>query len=181
MTTHYDRENLIDYLHGALDPEADAALFEHLEVCAACRALHDEEAGLGEALRAAARAEELEFPSLIKARVWDAVRRERPAWHARLLTGWGPRLALPLAAAVALVAYLGTPIVRHGAVGTPGVAAAFYLDEHNAEVQNNPLGPGIAPAIYVPDSQDPTAASAAAVYIDTADAATLDDAVGGSR
>ncbi len=57
MTTHYDRENLIDYLHGALEPEADAALFEHLETCPACRALHDEEAGLrrGAARRRAGR------------------------------------------------------------------------------------------------------------------------------
>ena len=177
MTTHYDRENLIDYLHGALEPEADAALFEHLELCAPCRALHDEEAGLGEALRSAARAEELEFPSLIKARVWDAVRREQPTWRTRLLSGWGPRLALPLAAAVALVVYLGGPIVRHGAVGTPGVAAAFYLDEHNAEVQNNPLGPGIAPTVFGSDAQEATTVSAAS-FIDTADAATLDDAVG---
>lgn len=177
MTTHYDRENLIDYLHGALDLEADAALFKHLEVCGSCRALHDEEAALGEALRTAARAEELEFPALVKARVWDAVRRERPSWRARLLSGWGPRLALPLAAAAALVVYLGGPVVRHGAVRTPGVAAAFYLDEHNAQVQTNPLGPGIAPATYTPDAQDQSAASAA-VYMDTADAATLDDAVG---
>lgn len=177
MTTHFDRENLIDYLHGALEPDADAALFEHLEVCAPCRALHDEEAALGEALRAAARAEELEFPSLIKARVWDAVRREKPSWRASLLSGWGPRLALPLAAAAALVVYLGGPIVRHGAVVTPGVAAAFYLDEHNAEIQNNPLGPGVAPATYAQDGQDPTAASAATL-IDTADAAMLDDGDG---
>ena len=176
MTTHYDRENLIDYLHGALEPEADAALFEHLESCTACRALHDEEAGLGEALRAAARAEELEFPSLIKARVWDAVRHEQPSWRTRLLAGWGPRLALPLAAAVALFAYLGGPVLRHGAVGTPGVTAAYFLDQHNAQVQDNPLGPGITPAVYTPDSTAP-----AASYIDTADAATLDDADGALR
>ncbi len=178
MTTHFDRENLIDYLHGALAPEADAALFEHLEVCASCRALHDEEAALSEALRAAARAEELELPAMVRARVWDAVRREKPSWRERLLTGWGPRLALPVAAALALVAYLGGPIVRHGAVATPGVAAAYFLDEHNAEVQNNPLGPGAAPAVDPTDGQG-TAAATAASYIDTADAATLDDAVGG--
>jgi len=27
MNTHYDRDTLIDYLHGALAPEADAAVF----------------------------------------------------------------------------------------------------------------------------------------------------------
>ena len=47
MTTpHYDRETLIDYLHGALEPDADAAVFAHLESCAACDALHADEAGL---------------------------------------------------------------------------------------------------------------------------------------
>ena len=76
MTTHYDRETLIDYLHGALTPEADAALFAHLETCASCNATYDEEAALGEALRRAARTEELEFPSMIKAKVWDAVRHQ---------------------------------------------------------------------------------------------------------
>ncbi len=179
MTTHYDRETLIDYLHGALEPEADAALFEHMELCPACRALHDEEARFGEALRGAARAEELEFPSLVKARVWDAIRREKPSWQSRLLAGWGPRLALPLAAAVALFAYLGGPVLHHDAVGTPGVAAAYYLDEHNAQVQDNPLGPGVAPAVYTPDGA--SSSNPAASSTDTADAATLDDADGAFR
>ncbi len=171
MTTHYDRETLTDYLHGALEPEADAALFEHMETCPSCRQLHDEEAAFGEALRAAARAEELEFPSLVKARVWDAIRHQPPAWHARLFTGWGPRLAVPLAAAIALVAYFGGPVLRHDAA-VPGVAAAFYLDEHNVQVQNNPLGPGVTPATYSTDGPD--AAGSASAYFDTADAATLD-------
>jgi anti-sigma factor RsiW len=170
MTTHYDRETLIDYLHGALEPQADAALFEHIETCSTCRLLRDEEAALGEALRAAARAEEREFPSLVKARVWDAVRHQPAPWHERLFAGWGVRLAVPLAAAIALAAYFGGPIVRHAAP-VPGVAAAYYLDEHNAEVQNNPLGPGVTPANYSSDAPD---AGNAAVYFDSADAATLD-------
>src|ERR1700737_812455 len=76
MTTHYDRDILIDYLHGALEPATDAAVFAHLKGCVACRTLRDEEAAFGDALRAAARKSELEFPSLVKARVWDAVRHE---------------------------------------------------------------------------------------------------------
>jgi anti-sigma factor RsiW len=174
MTTHYDRETLIDYLHGELDPGSDAAVLAHLERCAACSALHDEEAALGESLRAAARAGELEFPSMVKARVWDAVRHEQPSWLERL-RGWGPRLAVPLAAAIALGAYLGAPVWRNAAPAA-GIEAAFLLDEHNAEVQQNPFGPGANPAIYTSDAQG--RASSAASYIDTADAATLDDASG---
>jgi len=174
MTTHYDRDTLIDYLHGELDPGSDAAVLAHLESCAACSAASDEEAALGEALRAAARTGELEFPSMVKARVWDAVRREQPSWLERLRP-WGPRLALPVAAAVALAAYLGGP-VWHNAGQPAGIEAAYFLDEHNAELQQNPFGPGATPTVYTHDAQGRS--SSAASYIDTADAATLDDASG---
>ncbi len=181
MTTHYDRETLIDYLHGALTPQADAGVFAHLATCTACSALYDEEAALGEALRTAARAEELELPSLVRARVWDALRHENPSWSQRLLSGWGPRVALPVAAAVALVLYLG-PVVRHQQPAVAGVNAAYFLDEHNAEAQQSPFGPGASPAVYTSDAQNGgNAASSAASYIDTADAATLDDASGAVR
>jgi len=181
MTTHYDRETLIDYLHGALTPEADAALFAHLETCASCNAVYDEEAALGEALRRAARAEELEFPSLIKAKVWDAVRHQQPSWIERLRTSWGPRIAVPVAAALAIAAYLGTPYLRQAPAET-GIEAAYYLDVHNAEAQQNPFGPGVAPAVYTSETQDRgTSSSSAASYIDTADAATLVDADGAFR
>ena len=71
---HYNADTLDDYLHGALGPERDAAIHAHLEACADCRALYDEAASVRDWLRAAARAEEREFPSMIKARVWEAVR-----------------------------------------------------------------------------------------------------------
>lgn len=175
MTSHYDRDTLIDYLHGALDADADARVFAHLNACAACRTVHDEEAAIGELLRSAARAEERELPSMVKARVWDAVRRERPAFGQRLLSGWGPRLALPVAAALALFAYLGVPVLR-APQAPAGISAMYYLDEHNAEVRS-PLGQGVSPAVYGPD-QTTTTGAAAAAYIDTADAATLDSADG---
>jgi anti-sigma factor RsiW len=178
MTTHYDRETLIDYLHGALTPQADAAVFAHLADCPDCNALFDEEAALGEALRGAARAEELELPSLVKARVWDAVRHESPSWTERLRSSWGPRIALPAAAAAALLLYVG-PIFHHPALPAAGLSASYFLDEHNAQAQQNPFGPGASPAVYSADSQDRgSAASTASSYIDTADAATLDDASG---
>jgi predicted anti-sigma-YlaC factor YlaD len=181
MNTHYDRETLTDYLHGALTPQADAAVFAHLQSCTDCSGLYDEEAALGEALRAAARAEELELPSLVKARIWDAVRHESPSWAQRLRASWGPRIALPVAAAVALIMYLG-PVVQHPRPVAAGLNASYFLDEHNAEAQQNPFGPGASPTVYTSDAQDRgSAASSAASYIDTADAATLDDASGAVR
>jgi predicted anti-sigma-YlaC factor YlaD len=180
MTTHFDRETLIDYLHGELAPEADAAVFEHLEVCAACRAAHDDEASLGETLRAFARGAELELPAMVKARIWDAVRHEKPSWLERLrAAAWAPRVALPVAAVLIVGVYFGVPVF-HAQQPAPGIAASYYLDEHNADIQQNPLGPGVSPALYGATSPAAGTTSAAS-YIDTADAATLDDADGAYR
>jgi anti-sigma factor RsiW len=172
---HFDRDTIVDYLHGAVPPALDAALLVHLERCADCRAVVDDEAALGEAIRAAARAGEREFPSMVRARVWDAVRRERPSLLDRLRSRWAPAFALPVAAALLLAAFVGTPVLRSATA--PGVAASFYLDEHNAEETDNPLGPTVTPAVYTTDG---TPATSAASYIDTADAATL-DAAGAAR
>lgn len=174
MTSHYDRDTLIDYLHGALAPDIDAAVFAHIDGCAACRAAHDDEAAFAEALRAAARAEERELPSMVKARIWEAVRAERPSLLARLVRAWP---AIPAAAAAAaLVAYFGVLPALHGPA--PGVPAAYYLDVHNAEVQT-PLGPGMTPAVY--DTEGQSANANAPALIQTADAATLGDADGALR
>ncbi|HYZ16926.1 MAG TPA: hypothetical protein VE591_11015, partial [Candidatus Acidoferrum sp.] len=95
----------------------------------------------------------------------------------RIFTGWGPRLALPVAAALALAVYLGVPAIRSGPPANPArITASYYLDEHNAEAQLNPLGPGVTPNVYAPpDTQAGPSA------IDTADAATLDDAAGAAH
>ncbi|MEA2689713.1 MAG: hypothetical protein QOD51_2320, partial [Candidatus Eremiobacteraeota bacterium] len=100
-------------------------------------------------------------------------RHQEPSWFERLRT-WGPRLAVRDAAAIAVAAYLGAPVLRP--LPGAGIEAAFYLDEHNAEAQQNPFGPGVGPAVYTQDRS-----SSAASYIDTAEAATLDDATGAVR
>jgi predicted anti-sigma-YlaC factor YlaD len=176
MNTHYDLDLLIDYLHGALDPATDAAVYTHLEACADCRAARDFEASIGDVLRTAARAEVLELPPMVKARVWEAVRLQKPTLMDRLRSPWGPAIAVPIAAVVALAAYFGTPVLR-GAGTPPGIAASYYLDQHNAQATQNPLGPSVGPAVYTTDGAPSTAAS----YIDTADAATLDNADGAIR
>lgn len=176
MNPHYSSETLSDYLHGALGPTADRAVLLHLEACRDCARLFDEEALIGEALRTAARAEEFEFPSMVKARVWDALRHERPSLLQRLRSRWAPAIAVPVAAVVALAAYFGTPILQSSA--PPSVTASYYLDEHNAQTTQSPLGPSVSPAVYTTDG---SGTASAASYIDTADAATFDDAAGASR
>jgi predicted anti-sigma-YlaC factor YlaD len=138
--THYNADTLDDYLHGAFGPERDATIHAHLEACADCRALYDEAAGVRDWLRAAARAEEREFPSMIKARVWEAVRAMPVplSFADRMRALWRPAYAVPLAAALAVAVYLGVPNVR-GSNQPAGVAATYLLEEHAALASDNPL------------------------------------------
>lgn len=156
---HYNADILDDYLHGALGPERDATIHAHLETCTACRAVYDEAASLRDWLRAAARAEEREFPSMIKARVWERVRAmpvQQPSLADRLRALWRPMIAVPIAAVIAASVYLGVPAV-HG--GPPvGVAASYLLEEHAAVASDNPLADRglIVPASVVDGSQTAT-------------------------
>jgi anti-sigma factor RsiW len=138
MTMHYDLETIDDYLHGELDEARDAAVHAHLETCATCRARYDETASVRDWLRAAAEAEARDFPSLIKAQVWDTVRAAKPGPLAFLRGGWRPWLAVPVAAALAFAAYVELPAF-HAAPPPAGVAASDLLLEHAAHMADNPL------------------------------------------
>jgi predicted anti-sigma-YlaC factor YlaD len=137
---HYTADILDDYLHGELGPERDATIHAHLERCSPCSALYDEAASVRDMLRASAIAQEREFPSIIKARVWEAVRNAPPAltFADRLRALWRPMIALPVAAAIAVFAYMGVPAV-HGSNAPAGVAATYLLEEHAALASENPL------------------------------------------
>jgi hypothetical protein len=85
-------------------------------------------------------------------------------------------VAVPLAAMLALLLYLGIPVIRaENAAGQPSVAAAYYFEEHAAEAQENPLADHVNPNASLADAT-PGAGSGSAL-IDAADAATLDDVV----
>lgn len=135
---HYDADILADYLHGETGPETDAAIHAHLETCVPCRALHDESAAVRDWVRAAARAEELELPAMVRARVWEAVRASEPTLLERLRAAFRPAIALPVAAALAIFAYAGVPAL-HPAPHPPGVAASYLFEEHAAVASNYPL------------------------------------------
>ena len=169
---HYDADTLDDYLHGALGPERDATIHAHLEACAPCCALYDEAAQVRDWMRAAARAEEREFPSMIKARVWEAVRDLAPppaTLAERLRALWRPMIAVPVAAAIAVFAYVGIPGV-HGNGQPAGVAAPYLLEEHAALASDNPLADrGLIVPASVVDGQQTTG------LLDTNDTAASSD------
>jgi predicted anti-sigma-YlaC factor YlaD len=155
---HYNADTLDDYLHGAFGPERDAVIHAHLEACAPCRGLYDEAASVRDWLRAAAQAEEREFPSLVKARVWERVRSlppPAPSLAGRLRAFWRPMIAVPVAAVLAAFIYVGVP---HAGTPPTGVAATYLLEEHAAVASDNPLADRglIVPASVTDDSQTPS-------------------------
>jgi len=129
MTQHLTNETLIDYMHGALTPQEDAAVYAHMETCNVCRSEYDAEVTLSEMLRAQAQREERELPPMLKAELWKRVREERPSPANRFFGWFRPALAVPIAAAIALGVYFGGGFGSHGA---PSIEAAYYLQDHAA-------------------------------------------------
>ncbi|HVS46486.1 MAG TPA: zf-HC2 domain-containing protein [Verrucomicrobiae bacterium] len=129
---HNSQEQLIDYLHHALAPEDDAAVYAHLENCSACRAAYQDEAALGEALRAQAAAEERDMPSGVVASIWAAIEasQRRATLADRLLAWMRPAVMVPVMAVV-VVALL---LVPHFTPSSPTqtIDAAYYLQAHAA-------------------------------------------------
>jgi predicted anti-sigma-YlaC factor YlaD len=166
---HYTVETLEDYLHGELGPERDAAIHAHLEACAPCRGAYDEAAGVRDWLRAAARADEREFPATLRTRVLATIRHPEPTFLDRLRAAFRPAIAVPIAAVVAVAAFVGVPAV-HPAGGPPaGVAASYLLEEHAAVASDNPLADrGLVVPASVSDDRQPA-------LIDAAETATVSD------
>jgi anti-sigma factor RsiW len=129
MMQHLTTETIIDYMHGALSPQEDAAVHAHMESCAACRKEFEAEATLTEMLRSYAAAQERDLPATVKAEVWSRVRSAQASpWSVR---NWlRPLVAVPLAAAIALAAYFGS--TRLAPQPGPTIEAAYYLQDHEA-------------------------------------------------
>jgi anti-sigma factor RsiW len=133
MTEHITTDQLIDYLHRALSPADDARVLAHVGTCSACQAELEEESALTEALRAAAAAQSLELPPMLRARVWDAIRNEPKAslWPVWLR----PAFAFPAAAIVAAATVLSLGMMQNNG---PRITADYYLAQH-ASGRANPL------------------------------------------
>ena len=171
---HFTDDDLIDYLHSEVTDAVDVRIHAHLAECRDCSARYDAEAALGDMLRASALAEERELPALIKAQVWAAIRAAEPTFLERVRAFVSPALAVPLAAALALLMYFGIPVIRGDrATSSPTVAAAYYFEEHAAVGLENPLADHVNTNATLALGR--TSAGASAPLIDAADAATLDD------
>jgi anti-sigma factor RsiW len=137
MKSHLPTEIIVDYLHGELRPEADALALAHIEACAECRGELEREAALTQVLRAAASAEETEMPSLVAARVWEAIRTAKPTPFQRWAALLRPAIAVPIAAALLIGGFFASPLSRGTAA--PRINASYYLETHAAQQADNPF------------------------------------------
>ena len=137
---HATLEAIIDYLHGELEPEADASLHVHLESCAECRAQYNEQSRLSEALHAYAKETERDIPQGVVARIWDAVEKEHaaPAWMTAINALFRPMVAMPIA--IALIA--GILIAKQYETSGANIDVAYYLQDHAALTNSVPLHEG---------------------------------------
>ena len=131
MNDHLSTDLLVDYLHGELAPEDDALAHAHLAACPDCRCAYDLETSLSEALRAAAKADEREMPSLVSAAVWEHIRQAPPGPYARLTAWLRPAIALPVAAALVLGGWFASPYSHPGP--QPRIDVMYYLQTHAAQ------------------------------------------------
>ena len=98
------RDELGGYVLGALEPEEEAAVREHLATCSECAAEHASVAGLPRLLALAAPMAEAGPPApALEERVLDAIAGGRPQWSPRRRRLLRPRMLVPAAAALAAV------------------------------------------------------------------------------
>ncbi len=141
---HTTIEDIIDYLHRELSPEADAAMLGHLASCPQCAAMYEEQARISESLRAYGRATERELPQGVVARIWDAVdaQQTRPTFADRVAALFRPATAIPAAAVLVAAAFFGYSATHH-AVSVTTIDAAYYLRDHASLNSTMPFGTGV--------------------------------------
>lgn len=133
---HLSTEHIIDYLHGELPAEQDAAIHAHLAECPACEERHSEELALTEVLRAHARAQERELPPGVVAKIREAIEQRPTSIWDGLRSLYRPYF-LPAAAAIAIALYFGFASQHARATA---VNPAYYVDAHTAVAASAPFG-----------------------------------------
>ncbi|HEY1428280.1 MAG TPA: zf-HC2 domain-containing protein [Candidatus Tumulicola sp.] len=147
--THLTFEDLIDYAHGELSAARDAQLHAHLAECPTCFASYHAELNVGDSLRAYARETERDLPpGFAQAIVRNAIER-RPSFWERWSVALRPLVAVPVAAALVLVAFFA--MGRHGS--TPRrFDPSYYLEDHAALAASVPFEDSAAlPAMMTSD------------------------------
>jgi Putative zinc-finger len=122
------RPDLGAYVLGALEPEEEAAVREHLTTCSECAAEHASVAGLPRLLALAAPMGDDGPPApapAVEERVLDAIAGERPRRAPRRRRLPRPRVLVPAAAALAAVVVAVVIAVGGGDERAPGFEVAL--------------------------------------------------------
>jgi anti-sigma factor RsiW len=172
MNEHLNADLLVDFVRGELTPQDDALAHAHLQTCPSCRREYELEVSLSEALRAAARAEELEMPSTIKAAIWEQIRAAQPGPLARLAAFWRPALAIPALAVLLVGGWFASPYAPRGAA-TPTIDASYYLEAHAAQTSQTPLSEHSGTQAIETSMADGSRAPALVRQIDASNATTV--------
>lgn len=178
---HLNIDTLIDYQRGELAPGDDAAVLAHLEACADCTRRLNAESVLVELLRADARATERELPLGMRSAIMARIASLAPTPWERI-AGWlRPIVVVPAAVAVAAAAFVVVlPLTQHPAQQPAGVPVSYYLEEHAAHAQENPIADRSAAVMMTTSfartaSTKSTVGQAAPPLIEAASAMTLAD------
>ena len=141
MNQHATIENIIDYLHDELAPTDDARLHQHLESCAECRALYDEQAALTEALVAYKETSERDIPQGVINSIWAAVEQEhaKPSFIESLANVFRFPVLAPAALVVAIALFFGVRALQPTA---SSIDVAYYLQDHAALTNTVPFHEG---------------------------------------
>ena len=143
MNQHATIEQIIDYLHNELVPGDDARIHQHLDSCAQCRALYDEQSKLSEALVAYKASSEHDLPQGVIATIWDRVEKEhaRPSFLDSFSAFFRPIVAVPIAAVLIVGIIFGmralAPITNSSSIDV-----AYYLQDHAALTNTVPFHEG---------------------------------------
>lgn len=130
MMQHLKNETIVDYVHDALSPQDDAAVYAHIESCEACRQELDAEAALSEMLRSYGARTQREMPATLKAEIWSRIRSAQPSLWERVVASLRPAVAVPAALVLAAAAYFGVTYL--GPQAAPSIEAVYYLQDHAA-------------------------------------------------
>lgn len=136
MIEHLSNDLIVDFVHGELEPAADARAHAHLVTCATCSSEVNAERTLREFLRDAAVASEREMPSGINAAIWEQIRAAKPGPFAALTSLFKPMIAIPVAAVLFAGGYFATAATHHE---SPSIAASYYLQAHAVQSSQGPL------------------------------------------
>lgn len=131
---------LTDYQRGEVDAVTDAAIFEHVSTCAACR----EELAASEALTQSLRsafATERDLPMSVVAGVRQAVRGQRSeGFIAGLRALMRPSVLAPVAAAVVVVFGIVRYDQLHNSASAQTLSADYFVRQHVAQTMSTQSG-----------------------------------------